>query len=292
MAKAEFKFPISGERSTSRIRSYGFFDSTYVEPDLSPIDLFNNNMTTYLKLLGCFILDTESMRHVSLVGEGKDEWNKLSNLVLLGFISSVESYCRCLIRKLLLVDLESKRQSYSCLLTYGAALHHDRVLLPEALIEDASFSCAKNIKETIKSVTGINLNNLQKFPALSSAFDNFDFVCQLRHCVVHRSGLLGSKNALALGFDEFRSYLEKPIKLDFSVIQEAATVCNTLVKELNDKMFSDILVRSTSFINWNGDLRTDKVNFDPYFFIFSPISEHGKRVESYRAFIAACNIKV
>ena len=291
MAKKEFKFKLSGTRSTTTIRSQSLFDLSYQEPTKSPIDIYESNMLSYKKLLGCFVFEPSTSNYISLASESNEEWSKLSNLLILGFISSVESYLRCLLRRLLLIDDKSRSKSYSKSVTYGAAIHHDKLLLPEALMEDCSFHSAYNIKETVKSVTGVSLSNLKKTPALNTAFSDFDFIGQLRHCVVHRSGLFGSNNALSLGLDEYHEYLEKPIKLELTVVQEAAKACDTLVKELNDTLFSEFLNRTINIYDWKGDLRSDAKYFDKYFNVFSPASNKDKKLECYHEFRDVHNLR-
>ncbi|MCT4347248.1 hypothetical protein EDB62_11952 [Vibrio crassostreae] len=291
MAKKEFKFTLSGTRSTTTIRSQSLFDLSYQEPTKSPIDIYESNMLSYKKLLGCFVLEPATGNYISLASQSNEEWAKLSNLLILGFISSVESYVRCLLRKLLLIDDESKTKSYSRPVTYGAAIHHDKQLLPEALMEDCSFHSAYNIKETVKSVTGVSLLNLKQNPELATAFSDFDFIGQLRHCVVHRSGLFGSNNALSLGLDKYHEYLEKPIKLELSVVQEAAKACDTLVKELNDTLFREFLNRTINIYDWKGDLRSDAKYFDKYFNVFSPLDSRGLRLECYNEFRNVHNLR-
>ncbi|CCN83487.1 hypothetical protein VIBNISFn27_80056 [Vibrio nigripulchritudo SFn27] len=291
MANKEFKFTLSGTRSTTTIRSQSLFDLSYQEPTKPPIDIYESNILSYKRLLGCFILEPATGSYTSLASQGNEEWAKLSNLLILGFISSVESYVRCLLRRLLLIDNESKKRSYSKSVTYGAAVHHNKQLLPEALMEDCSFHSATNIKETIKSVTGVNLSNLKKNPELATAFSDFDFIGQLRHCVVHRSGLFGSNNALSLGLDEYHEYLEKPIKLEFTVVQEAAKACDTLVKELNDTLFKEFLNRSINMYDWKGDLRSDAKYFDKYFDVFSPSESKCLRLKCYHEFRDVHNLR-
>ncbi|SKA71521.1 hypothetical protein [Enterovibrio nigricans] len=291
MAKKEFKFALSGTRSTTTIRSQSLFDLSYQEPDKSPIDIYESNILSYKKLLGCFVLEPSTGNYISLASQSNEEWSKLSNLLILGFISSVESYVRCLLRRLLLIDDESKSKSYSKSVTYGAAVHHNKLLLPEALMEDCSFHSAYNIRETVKNVTGVNIANLKKNPTLATAFSDFDFIGELRHCVVHRSGLFGSNNALSLGLDKYHEYLEKPIKLDLIVVQEAAMACDTLVKELNDTLFSEFLNRTINIYDWKGDLRSDAKYFDKYFNIFAPSGNKELRLKCYREFRDVHNLR-
>ncbi|WP_137169896.1 hypothetical protein [Marinomonas sp. FW-1] len=291
MEKKEFKFALSGARSTTTIRSQSLFDISYKEPDKSPIDIYESNMLSYKKLLGCFVLEPTTGNYTSLASQSNEEWAKLSNLLILGFISSVESYVRCLLRRLLLIDGESKGNSYSKSVTYGAAIHHNKKLLPEALMEDCSFHSAYNIKETVKSFTGVSLKNLKKNPELATAFTDFDFIGQLRHCVVHRSGLFGSNNALSLGLEQYYEYLEKPIKLELSVVQEAAKACDNLVKELNDTLFSEFLNRTINTYDWKGDFRSDAKYFNKYFNVFSPSNKNFLKLKCYHEFRDCNNLR-
>lgn len=47
-------------------------------------------------------------------------------------------------------------------------------------------------------------------------------------------------------------------------------MCENLVKLLNDRLFSYVLKRTTTEINWTGDLRKDKKYFVTYFDLFCP----------------------
>ncbi|QQO72611.1 hypothetical protein [Morganella morganii] len=292
--KRNFNFNISGVRATSSIKSLTFFDDSYSEPEKSPIDIFHDKKTSNIKLLGAGLFSTEKQQFFSLATSLNSEWYQLANLVILGLVSSVETYFRSIIRKLLIIDEHSKRHSYSSTVTYGAALHHQKTLLPEALLENASFTSSSNIVKSLNAFLDINLGGYSKIPSLNSAFFDYDTVCNLRHCVVHRSGHLGSNNALSLGLDEYCKFLEKPISVDFHGIQEIAVVCDTLVKEINDKLFLDTMSRTVKKFDWSGDLRKDKNLFKPYFDLFSPALTNTPSALRlcYYEFISCHDIKV
>ena len=292
--KKSFNFNISGIKTTSSIKSLSFFDESYSEPAKPPIDIFHEKKTSNIKLLGANLYSTDTAQFFSLATSLNSEWYQLANLVILGLVSSVETYFRSVIRKLLIVDEHSKRHSYASTVTYGAALHHHKTLLPEALLENASFTSSANIVKSLNTFLDINLGGYSKIPSLNSAFIDYDIVCHLRHCVVHRSGHLGSNNALSLGLDEYCKFLEKPISIDFLGIQEIAVVCDTLVKEINDKLFIDIISRTVNKFDWSGDLRKDKILFKPYFDLFSPILNNTSDTLRlcYYDFISAHDIKV
>lgn len=62
-------------------------------------------------------------------------------------------------------------------------------------------------------------------------------VCQLRHCIVHRFGFLGSNNAITLGLATHKNYLEKPLVISFSHLNEMVQVCENTVKLINNFLF-------------------------------------------------------
>lgn len=271
-----------------------FFDGAYSEPEHSPLDLFQQKKTSNMKLLGAHLKDVNTGNDIALATTASQEWNQLASLVVLGLVSAVESYFRCLIRKLLNIDNHSRKNSYSSTLTYGAALHHHKVLLPEALLENASFTSSNNIVKSLNAFLDVNIGGYSKFPSLASALTDYDIVCHLRHCVVHRSGLLGSNNALALGFDEYSELLEKPLSINFLTVQGIAVVCDNLVKEINDRLFMDILSRTVKEYDWKGDLRIDKPFFKKYFDLFcsGTMNNNANMKNCYYSFIASHDIKV
>ncbi|KER04316.1 hypothetical protein MEG1DRAFT_00860 [Photorhabdus temperata subsp. temperata Meg1] len=291
--KKIFSYQVSGARTTSSIKSLNFFDGSYIEPKKPPIDIFQEKKISNLKLLGAFLISPETEQYHQLATIGGHEWQQLANLIVLGLVSSVESYFRAIVRKLLIIDDHSKRHSYTSNLTYGAALHHKKELLPEALLESSSFTSSNNIVRTLQTYLDINLGGFSKIPSLHSAFTDYEIVCHLRHCIIHRAGLLGSNNALALGLDEYCTYLEKPISINLPTVQEIALVCDILVKEINDKIFHEVLSRTVKELNWSGDLRQDKNIFKPYFDLFSPSIDNSPKNlnKCYSEFIQAHNIK-
>ena len=60
---------------------------------------------------------------------------------------------------------------------------------------------------------------------------HFSKVCQLRHCIVHRFGRLGSKNMIELGLTEHKNYLEKPLKLNFDQLNAIFLVCRFAIAQ-------------------------------------------------------------
>ncbi len=275
MNNNKFSYNISGQKITPNINTINFFDQSYQEPQFSAIDIYNSKKNVHIRLLG---EPSES-----------DEWKLLVNLIMLGFISLVESYCRCIIRRVLIVDKQARSFSFKNNVSYAAAVYHEKSILPEALLEDATFISESNILDTIKIFTGLRIDR-QKSPSVISALQKYEQVCQLRHCIVHRSGLLGTKNALKLGLEQHYTFLEKPIIISYDAIQSIISVCDNVVKELNDEIFNLLLDGIAQQFEWTGDLRKDKKTFSKYFDVFySSSANANKSAELKKCYRSFCS---
>lgn len=192
------------------------------------------------------------------------------NLFLLGFVSNVESYFRSVIRSAILIDPICYKACLEQQLTYAAAVHHERELLPEALLENCTFISLSNIAKTINSYLGISMQGKDaEVLALTKEIELFEQLCELRNCIVHRAGLMGSKNAIKLGIDHHKNYFEKPIVLNTAFLQESSVVCLNAVKGFNNFLFNTLVRRiekETDTFIW--DYRVDKKHFEKYFDLF------------------------
>lgn len=269
MKKTKFKSQVSGTRTSSTFDSSAYFKNTDEQKRL-PLQRF-----IYHRELLTTILGAE---------EDNGAWSMKSNLSIIGIVSSTESYFRSVIRNILLTVADIRKESYRNKLTYGAVLFHDPELLPEALLEESVFSSKKHITDHVSTFLGIRVN-LQQNAALNTALDEFDKVCHLRHCVAHRAGHLGSKNAIELGLDQFSPYLEKPISPTLDAVNNVFNICQNLVFEFNDFLFEAMLTQSVEKGGWSGDLRKDKKDYLNLYRIFSPDPENANALKSsYNAF--------
>lgn len=265
--KIDYKYRINDFSKSSNLETQSLFDKDFVESSLSPIDTFFEKTTELIKLIG---------------KQPEELSNQLASLILLGYVSAVESYFREIIRKLILVDNASHKKCEKQSLTYGAALTHESEMLPEALLEACSFTGSNNIKESLKNFLGITQGDYSS--DVNEALYQFSKVCQLRHCSVHRFGRLGSNNAIALGLEEHKEYLEKPLKIDFNTLQDIFLICNNTVKEINNFLFEKILTRSVSegVYDWKWDLRKDKAEFKKCYDMFVSVKNPPEPVPSLR----------
>lgn len=279
-----FSAPTKGKLDTEN-----WFNSTHVTTIQSPVDEFRSNLAQI------------NVLYLGADARG-DYMPMLGSLVYLGMVSAAEGYFRSLLRRLILIDEACRHNASSRTLTYGAALHHTEDLLPEALLEGISLANTKNVATELKTLCNISqMSKEGNVPvALERLFKNFESICQVRHCGIHRFGKLGSQQALRLGMDKHKPLLEKPLALTVQQLQEIAEALEALIRAVNSYCFADILKRTYSAgptgkdkaklyqKNWQLDWIQDQMRFTEYYDIFASVggSQPSDSVENmYAAFI-------
>jgi hypothetical protein len=229
--------------------THSLFDSSYREPKISAIDEFSIRV-----------------RALNVLAPRPDQFDaSQGQLVLLGVIAAVESYLRTLFRRLIYFDPGCQDAVQKRDVTYGAAIHLEPELLPEALLERISFISKENIEKAIKELLGIP-GGLP--PDVVTATEDYVRICQLRHCAVHRFGKLGASNAISLGLSLHGALMEKPLRLDYSALQSAIAICSGFVKSLNNFLFNAILSRVPDG-TWSGSYHDDRPKFIAYYALFA-----------------------
>lgn len=233
-------------------------DTTHYEVDQSPIDSF---------ILNCKEINRLFINPMP---------NVLGNLVILGYVSAVESYFRALFRRLILIDEKSRVACEKRQIAYGAVLlSTDHSLLPEALFEDISIAGKKNIIESCRNFLNLPIQDSELPAGGKDVLNQFNEICELRHCIIHRFGKFGSKTALTLGLNTNRLHIEKPINCDFNTLQQFISVCQNVTRIFNnhisEKIFQRLVKENNKKITdsmWTWDYKQDKENFNNYFSIF------------------------
>lgn len=225
------------------------FDNNHLEPTNSAIDQF-------LDRLGS----------INMLSPAPANFNPLQGqLVLLGVIAAVESYLRTLMRKIISIDEISRESSYKRDISFGAAVHLHKDMMPEAVLERISFISKDSIVSAMRECLGVK-GHLPSH--VESAIDDYVKICHLRHCAVHRFGRLGASNALALGIQDHRELLEKPLVLDYLSLQTSISISTNLVKTINNFLFNETISR-LSDNTWQGTFTKDKKTFLLYYGIFA-----------------------
>jgi hypothetical protein len=278
IASKEFFELCKLEAITSPFETSSKFDVEHNDSNLSPIDLFITNTKKLNKLVT------------------SDYSPVLGNLILLGYVSAAESYIRALIRKLIHSDEYISALVSEKSVSYAAALHHKKEILPEALLEDFSLASPYNVFETLKELIGMKGNRPNPLILPSQEFKK---VCELRHCCVHRFGKLGSKNAIRLGLAAHTKSLEKPILLLAEDVDKIAFIVDNFVRSINNYVFKFLLERSVKNkddsggvcyeVEWLWVYAKDKKRFNKYYKIFSSKEDVYKSMTLRAAYEKFCS---
>lgn len=261
------------------------FDSDHNEDGVSAIDSFSLKNKELNKLIidptgkvsaiNQLIVDGEinesdGRKIIALLSTPNTD-SKFLNLLLLGYVSSVEAYLRKLIRELVNLDPHVKRSCQKLQIDFGATYYQLEKMYPESLMSYTNFIKGESIIQECSKFLGFKIQKLNS-NSLSAALKEFDTICELRHCIVHRFGNVGVKNLVSLGLhsEDLSHCIEKPIKLDFNSIQKVSKTTMNLVRELNHVIWSGIMerLRDVEPETWTWDLRSDKKLFTKYFKLF------------------------
>ena len=281
--------------------SPSLFDIGYSDLNLSAIDSFNKknhelnlmitdpgrSQTTIDSMISNNEVDAVEARKIIAKLAGSTQVNPgLMNLVLLGYVSSVEGYLRHLIRELVNLDPSVKEQCGLKTINFGTTYFLSKEMFPEALMDSVSFISKKSIIEACKELLDLNMND-QQGSSLHKALNDYHSVCQLRHCIVHRFGKIGATNAIKLGLNEhsYASCLEKPINMNYVAIQKVSKVTVNVVREVNQFICSRVLKRlikaGNTWVTW--DYRKDKALWTKYISLFyeaggDPLADKAKNI--------------
>lgn len=199
---------------------------------------------------------------------------QLNNLVFLGYMSAVESYFRCLTRQLIHVDEFTAEAVQDVKIAFGAAKHAAPGLLPEVLMEDMTFITNDSIKDLLNKVIGVGVDGV------SDLIKEYDRICQLRHCIVHRFGRLGTRNAMRLGFGVHKSLLERKIKIPGEKLEIIAFNLLNFVKAINNHVYSGVMKRSSAeSLGWQWNIDSDREAFTEYYSIFQKTTSPGESLQ-------------
>lgn len=234
---------------TPALLTHQLFDAKHREPKGSPLDEFHRRLNELN------VLVPPPAAFQSTHGQ----------LFLLGTISAVESYVRTLLRRLILMDATAGALVQEQDVSYGAALHLPKDLMPEAILERVSFTSQRRIEESLRQLLGVK----GAFPSeLEESVAAYATICQLRNCAVHRFGKLGSNNAIALGIESHKHLMEKPLRLDYVALQNGIAIATGFVRTLNNFLFNEMLSRVPTG-TWSGQYRKDAPLFKKYYVVFS-----------------------
>lgn len=242
----------TGAPSTPLADTVELFNCAYTERASSAIDIFILNH-----------------REIAILSSGSVEVTaEFARLLLLGYVSAVESFFRTIFRFIINNDQKAQADAHSLMVPYGAALYHEKKTIAEALLERYSFAGASDVKAALaKFLEGTSIRPIE------SAIGEYEKICQLRHCCVHRFGKLGVQNGIVLGLAQHSAALEKPLVLTKTRLDEIAFWLIGFAKQMNNFMFQAMLDRSVNDgnpyrINWAWSYARDRRKFERIYRLF------------------------
>jgi hypothetical protein len=240
------------------IDTVGLFAPSRARGNRSPIDRFFENTKNINKLY----LPYADGSPTALPPE-------LGAIVVLGYMSAVESYMRSIISAIIRVDDSAREAVALKQVSFAAAAHSNRDHLPEALLENISFADAKALENALTALVGI-----KSIPNdVKSSLTTFQKICQVRHCCVHRFGKLGTRNALDLGFERHSPLIENPFTPSVTDIGNIADALQITVKTINNFLFYAILDRTIDHrkpkATWQLNYVKDRPQFLTYYKLFA-----------------------
>ncbi|MFE0840548.1 hypothetical protein [Achromobacter insolitus] len=229
------------------------FNCSHVENSVSAIDLFVENCKEINKLWAASVAISP----------------EFGRLLLLGYVSAVESFFRTALRSIINTDAKARSDAHSYVVPYGAVLYHNKSTVAEALLEGYSFASEKDVRSAFTKF--LDVPNLPE--SIKTMLVEYEKVCQLRHCCVHRFGKLGTQNGIVLGLEQHSVALEKPLSLDKQKLGDLASWLMSFAKAMNNHMFRTLLERSVSEKNpyrhdWKWSYAKDRVIFERLYKLF------------------------
>ncbi len=234
------------------------FNCGYVEGSVSAIDSFIENCKEINKIWA-------SSAQIS---------PEFGRLLLLGYVSAVESFFRTVLRSIINTDAKARSDAHSFVVPFGAVLYHRKNTVAEALLEGYSFAGEKDIRSAFNKF--LDIPNIAA--DIKLMLIEYEKICQLRHCCVHRFGKLGTQNGIVLGLEQHSVALEKPLSLDKDRLEEIASWLMSFAKATNNYMFRTLLERSVSGDNpyrveWSWSYAKDRSKFDKFYRLFKTSSD-------------------
>ncbi len=206
-------------------------------------------------------------QHLSLlVQAGKQEAlaanEALGRVLLLGLVSGTELYFRSLLAELINVCPIARSAAKKQPVPLGAVDYYGKEV-GFGLLENVSISTSGEIKRQTTRIAGIEIPNRS---SVAEAVAEFEKLCELRHAATHARGHLGHHNVRELGIES----TGKPLALNisFAGLQDAAAICQNLVRAYNRFLFRRTIERWISEGSFTGVWKKDGKNFSRLFHLF------------------------
>lgn len=240
-----------------------------------------------------FIANTNAINVIlSMATADREPTPELSSVVVLGYLSAVETYFRTLLSRLAHIDDLTMDALGQKQLLFSVAMKRPRETLAEALYED-SFASVKELKGRLAEI------GMKLLPdEIDTALETYERICHVRHCCVHRFGYLGNKNANDLGISTHHHLIGGLFSASTDDLADIADALQVFVKTCNNHIFKFVMDRTVTQQHdrkcgivwtwrWSWKYKDDKKHFKPYYDLFAAVQGHPSSIpmiDAYKQF--------
>ncbi len=220
----------------------------------------NNPITDYFATTGGLVIKIVDTKY------GND--SEVLGLLVLGVLSAAEFYFRSVLSELSRMCPVCVSHTEALNIPAGSFSFYSKSGLPSAMsaFEHESLADSKRIVSEIKRFAGITCPDNS---SVKKALDDFELLCELRHCFVHARGFVGLKAARALGVPRSlqKILIQQTQALDFIKLSHNA------VRAVNHHLSKEILNRWIDRDVLVGKWTSDKRLFSQYVGLFTKNGE-------------------
>ena len=210
-----------------------------------------------------FYFETADRLKLKIIGPYRDDGEVLGLLVL-GVVSAAEFYFRSIISDLIHLCPLCQIQSEMITVPNGAYGYYEKSGFSYAMaaFEHESLADSKKLAAEFKRFSGFAL---LEDSSVKKALDDFEMLCELRHCFIHAQGYAGLKASRAL-----KSPVRKlqSISIDHIHALELIKISHNTVRATNKFIANSVLNRWIDKNTLIGNWTKDKVIFSKYFELF------------------------
>lgn len=148
-----------------------------------------------------------------------------------------------------------------------------------ACFDHESLADGEKIKKLCEKFTGLKIST---DGSAAKTIDDFDRLCQIRHCLVHTRGNVGLKASNALGLPK---RIPSRVVLTIDQALTITKLSHNVTRAINRFVSDGIVSRWVDVGLMVGSWDADKVLFEPMVRFFEYSEEHGRATNSYRAYL-------
>lgn len=231
---------------------------------------------------------TDGLKAKIIASEAVDA--ELLGLLTIGVISAVEFYLRTIFSRVPDICPFAQRHMEMTAVAAGAAAYYSNSGIPYllSLFDHESLANGEKIKTTCKKCVGLNLMD---DGSVQKVIEDFEKLCELRHCLVHARGYVGLKASNAL---ELEARTPKKVLLDRAGVLEVLKIAHNVVRAVNRFLADGIANRWVDRNYLTGVWHDDKDRFTRLFSSFSRRGRDeygGVAYKAYRPFQKSARAK-